>query len=187
MLVAQNISEPYDRDLWVASGQSHLHTLEKLTCKVPENWATMSDRNAITKYLGGSLFEGVQESYMAKLGSPQISYAVRLRLASGEHEDFILELWLGPLHGSSVLESLRTMTSVEDWVPLLGDFLYTATSTSRLRTTEEDTGVIRSSAVKISSPFGSSFDYRLRVVMSFREGNEFWAACYPITDPLELA
>ena len=173
MLLAQNILEPHDRDLWIASGQSHLHALEKLTCKVPENWATMSDRNALTKYLGGSSFEGVQESYMAKLGAAPVSLAARLRLASGEHEDFILELWLGPLYGSSVLESLKTMTSVEDWKPLLGDFLYTAMFTSRLRITGED------SAVKISSSFGSNFDYRLRVAMRFKEGNEFWAACYP--------
>jgi hypothetical protein len=71
------------------------------------------------------------------------------------------------------------MTSVEDWKPLLGDFLYTAMLTSRLRTTEEDMGVTHPSAVKISSPFGSNFDYRLRVVMRFKEGNEFWVACYP--------
>jgi hypothetical protein len=173
MLLAQNILEPHDRDVWIASGQSHLHALEKLICKVPENWATMSNRNALTKYLGGSLFEGVQESYMAKLGTAPVSLAVRLRLASGEHEDFILELWLSPLYGSSVSESLRTMTSVEDWKALLGDFLYTATLTSRLKTTGED------SAVKISCPLGRNFDYRLRVAMSFKEGNEFWAACYP--------
>jgi hypothetical protein len=173
MLLAQNITELHHRDVWIASGQSHLHALEKLTCKVPENWATMSDRNALTKYLGGSSFEGVQESYMAKLGTPPVSLAVRLRLASGAHEDFVLELWLGPSYGSSVSESLRTMTSVEDWKPLLGDFLYTAMLTSRLGTTGED------GAVKISSPFGSSFDYRLRVAMRFKEGNEFWAACYP--------
>jgi hypothetical protein len=173
MLLAQNILEMHDRDVWIASGQSHLHALEKLTCKVPENWATMSDRNALTKYLGGSSFEGVQESYMAKLGTAPVSLAVRLRLASGEHEDFILELWLGPLHGSSISKSLRMMTSVEYWKALLGDFLSTAMLTSRLKTTGEE------SAVKISSPFGSSFDYRLRIAMRFEEGKEFWAACYP--------
>jgi hypothetical protein len=103
---------------------------------------------------------------MAKLGTPPVSLAVRLRLASGEHEDSILELWLGSSYGSSVSESLRTMTSVEDWKPLLGDLLYTAMLTSRVRTSAED------SAVTISSPFGSSFDYRLRVAMGFKEGNE---------------
>jgi hypothetical protein len=36
----------------------------------------MSDRNAITKYLGGSSFKGVQESYMAKLGTAQLNLAV---------------------------------------------------------------------------------------------------------------
>jgi hypothetical protein len=178
-LLAQDIPGLHDRNLWIASGQIHLHALEKLTSGVQENWATMSDRDAITKYLRGSLFEGIQESYMAKLGDTQTNLAVRLRLASGEHEDFILELWLGSLYGSSFSESLRTMASVEDWKPLLGEFLCTAMLTSRLRTTEEGTGVIRSSAVEISSPLGSSFDYRLRVAMRFKEGAEFWTVCYP--------
>jgi hypothetical protein len=173
MLLAQDIRELHSRNLWIASGQTQLHALEVYTRKVQENWAVMSDPNALTKYLGGSSFEGVQESYMAKLGTPLDNLAVRLRLASGEHEDFILELWLGPSYGSTVSESLKTMTMVEDWKPLLGDFLYTAMLSSRLRTTGED------SAVKISSPFGSSFDYRLRVAMRFKEGNEFWVACYP--------
>jgi hypothetical protein len=91
MLLAQDILDLHDRDLWIASGQTHLHALEKLTCKAPENWVTTSDRNTLTKYLGGSSFEGVQESYMAKLGAAPTGVAVHLRLASGEHEDFILE------------------------------------------------------------------------------------------------
>ena len=51
---------------------------------------------------------------MAKLGAALVSLAARLRLVSGEHEDFILELWLGLLYRSLVLESLKTIISVED-------------------------------------------------------------------------
>jgi hypothetical protein len=31
MLLAQKIPDLHDRDVWIASGQSHLHALEKLT------------------------------------------------------------------------------------------------------------------------------------------------------------
>jgi hypothetical protein len=39
--------------------------------------------------------------------------------------------------------------------------------TSRLKTTGEE------SAIKISSPFRSSFNYRLRIAIRFKEGKEF--------------
>ncbi|PVH91660.1 hypothetical protein DM02DRAFT_478757, partial [Periconia macrospinosa] len=179
MLAAQSIPGPKDRDAWTTTALSHLYLLKRLSCTVDDERvsvkvAIMADLEQMEKYIGDYLYRGVEASRMRDGEDSKLTRALRLGLASDSGEDFILEIWVCSSYGMSIVDKMRTMTSVEDWKDILGDYLYMAMKSSKSRKIEEDTEMLRTSAVRIISPNGNNYDSKIEVMMSFDTGREVW-------------
>lgn len=184
MFAAQSIPELKDREAWTTTALAHLHLLKRLSCttydeRVSVTMAILADLDIMEKYVGDYLYSGVQLSHMRGGEDSRLTRALRLCLASDSGEDFILEIWICSSYGSSIVDKMRMMTSIEDWEKILGDYLYRAMKNSRSRKIEEETGMLRTSAVRISSPNGSNYDSKLEVMMSFEMGREVWDEGFP--------
>jgi hypothetical protein len=182
MRAAISIPKLQDRYVWINASQAHLYELERVVEPDQEsinNWAAWAITDLTAPYLGNYLSSGIQDSYTRKAEMhADFTRALRMRLPVNEPEDFVLELWMGDSYGESILQSSKTMSSVENWEPILGSYLYTAMRTSQWRSMEESTGVLNTRAVSISSPLGNGFDYRFRVMMKFEMGMDVWNTCF---------
>ncbi|OAL42572.1 hypothetical protein IQ07DRAFT_340578 [Pyrenochaeta sp. DS3sAY3a] len=181
---AQSISGPQDRDAWKTTALAHLHLLERLSRNVRNERssakvAILADLDRMKNYIGDYLHRGVRESRMRDGEKRKLTSALRLGLAYDSGEDFILELWICSLYGRSIEDRMSTMNSIEDWKDILGDYLYVAMKNSRSRKIEEEKGIQRTNAVRLSSPNGKNYDSKVEVMMSFDQGREVWDIGFP--------
>lgn len=141
--------------------------------------AIMADLDCIEKYVGDHIYGGVKASRIRQEEQSRFTRALALYLARNSGEDFVLEIWMCSTYGRSIEEDMSTMTTVEDWERILGQYLYAAMKTSRIRKIEEDAGKSLTSAVRISFPNGDNYDSKLEVKMNFIMGREIWDKAYP--------
>jgi len=184
MIASESIPGPKDRDAWTTTALSHLYLLKRLSCTIDEaragvTMAIMADLEQMVGYIGDYLYRGIQASRMRASEDSYLTRALSLCLAYDSAEDFVLVVWICSTYGGSIVDKIETMTSVEDWKDILGDYLYTAMNNSRSRKIEEDTGILRTSAVRISSPKGNNYDSKLEVMMSFDTGRKIWDVGFP--------
>jgi hypothetical protein len=134
--------------------------------------AIMSDMNLLKTRIGNRLYSGIQASCMRKAeDTDKLTRTVALYLARDTGEDFILEAWVGPSPGRAIAADVKRITSIEDWEPILGPYLYTAMKTSKTRRIEEE-------AVRLSSPDSDRHDIKVAVRISFEVGRKIWQECY---------
>jgi hypothetical protein len=143
--------------------------------------AIMSDMNLLKTRIGNRLYSGIQASCMRKAeDTDKLTRTVALYLARDTGEDFILEAWVGPSPGRAIAADVKRITSIEDWEPILGPYLYTAMKTSKTRRIEEEGGIgpLRTKAVRLSSPDSDRHDIKVAVRISFEVGRKIWQECY---------
>ncbi|KAJ6208635.1 hypothetical protein PSV09DRAFT_1187338 [Bipolaris maydis] len=181
---ARSIPSSEARKAWVNSAYSHLTLLKQLNYDTTNNGenakvAIMADLDVMERYVGNRLFNAAQASRMRIGEQTKLTKAFSLYLARDSGEDFVLEIWMCSIHGLSILEEERRMTSVEDWKTVLGECLYLAMATSKSRKIEEDIGNPTTEAVKLCFPNGDNYDSKLEVKINFDTGLTIWNEGFP--------